>query len=91
MWGKGRAGVEPTKLTPPYRIYHTDSPDRPWGGSANIAAGPLELPDLAMDATGTPKVAKRQVKRNENEESAFRDLFKIRAATESTFKTWSLD
>ncbi len=57
------------------------------GGSANIAAGPLELPDLAMDPTGTPTVAKRQVKRNENEENAVCDLFKKRAATKSTFKT----
>ena len=57
------------------------------GGSANIAAGPLELPDLAMDPTGTPKVAKGQVKRNENEENAFCDLFKKRAATKSMFKT----
>ena len=57
------------------------------GGSANIAAGPLELPDLAMDPTGTPKVAKGQVERNGNEEIAFRDLFKKRAATKSMFKT----
>ena len=45
------------------RLYNNASPDCPWrGGSANIAAGPLELLDLAMDPTGTPKVAKGQVK-----------------------------
>ena len=61
------------------------------GGSENIAAGPLELPDLARDPTGTPKVAKGQVKRSKNEEIAFRDLFKKRAATKIMFKTLSLD
>ena len=40
-----------------------------------------------MDPTGTPKVAKGQVKRNENEENAFRGLFKKRAAPKSMFKT----
>ena len=68
--------------------YNNASPDCPWrGGSANIAAGPLELLDLAMDPTGTPKVAKGQVKRNENEEIEFRGLFKKRAAPKSMFKT----
>ena len=71
-----------------YGLYNNASPDCPWrGGSANIAAGPLELLDLAMDPTGTPKVAKGQVKRNENEENAFRGLFKKRAAPKSMFKT----
>jgi len=40
-----------------------------------------------MDPTGTPKVAKGQVKRNENEGIAFRGLFKKRAAPKSMFKT----
>jgi len=57
------------------------------GGPPTSPRVPLELPDLAMDPTGTPKVAKGQVKRNENEENAFRGLFKKRAAPKSMFKT----
>ena len=53
-----------------YGLYNNASPDCPWrGGSANIAAGPLELPDLARDSTGTPKVSKGQVKRSKMKKS----------------------